>query len=115
MTTTNSQQLTIVEHGTAGAAAVAHARERIVHAFAHVSEPIGPVYLTVDAPTQHRHGREATVSVHVDVAGDVVCARATAATVGAAVEELHDRLRTQLDRRAEQRADRRRNRPSSDR
>jgi ribosome-associated translation inhibitor RaiA len=103
-------EFAIVEHGNAGSATSDHARARLAHALSHVKEPVGPVYLTLNGMPRHRRGPQACASVHVDIAGDTICAHATAPTLRAAIDLMHDRLHDQLERRADRRLTPRRGR-----
>jgi ribosome-associated translation inhibitor RaiA len=108
MLTDTVQEFAIVEHGNAGPATSNHARAKVAHALNHVREPIGPVYLTLNGMPRHRRGPQATASVHVDIAGDAICAHATAPTLRAAIDLMGERLRDQLEQRADRRRARRR-------
>lgn len=98
MPTTNHQPV-IIEHGNAGPATVEHAKSRIIHALARTHEQLGPVHLSLNAAPHHRGGPQATVEVHVAVGGETICAHGSAATLPAAIAQMHDRLREQVERR----------------
>lgn len=98
-------QRTIVVHGNAGTASVEHARDRLIHALGNVIEPVGPVYLKLTAARVRRGQPGAVAEVHVDIAGDTICAHADGPTLRAAIDLLHDRLRGQVEARADRRLD----------
>jgi ribosome-associated translation inhibitor RaiA len=100
---TISNQPVFVEHGDAAAPTIARARKRITHALAHVHRPVGPVYVSIHAATRGRGGPHCDVHVHVDVDGETICAHASAASAGAAIELVHDRLREQVERSVQRR------------
>jgi ribosome-associated translation inhibitor RaiA len=107
------QERTIVMHGNAGAAAVAHARGRLVDALGNVTETVGPVYVRLTATPERRGQPVAEAEVHVDIAGGTICAHAAGPTLGIAIDLLHDRLRSQVEERADRRPDQHRVRSAS--
>jgi ribosome-associated translation inhibitor RaiA len=103
MSSNTDQERTIVVHGNAGEAAVARARDRIVHALGNVIEPVGPVYVKLTATPERRGHPAAVAEVHVDIAGDTICAHGDGPTLRSAIDLLHDRLRSQVEDRSDRR------------